>query len=447
MFKKVGRPAILLMLLMVLTCCTYIVASSQQVQQDRASVTPTYEVLNPTTPIFFIIRDEFVIRDEIVLHDEPVEYNRFEGIVQVWKITVDGVGGWAMVELPIPYPVSALPSQELAILEHKFCPSRQDHCFVDDIHLAYGLNNLRLSPNKQSLAWVDGALWCPSTSCYGFQRLVLWNVTRGESQTLLEIPNHIDLRTAQGIGGISWSPDSNHLGFVQSSNDRGWSRVRVIDTETGHINDIGDGRAPIVWGPDGRIAFISYSWQDVIVALNNGDIIAEFSNNWDLIEGIDWSSDGSKIAVTAVTDDHQTRRYNLFIIDWATGDIAKIDVLTDESLEYTQPHWSPDGRLLGINTRRSEEETVSGLIVFDPKSGAVEANLAVERYSTEWSWSHTGDAILVQLGANRPVLSPSTSQRIGIFYWTTGTLDQVPLRPDLATGLDEGRLYMKEPVW
>jgi hypothetical protein len=232
--------------------------------------------------------------------------NQPEGVVQVWETSIDGTIGWPLIELPIRYPAVALPAQELAILEHDLCSTEQDHCPVEDVHLVYGLSDLRLSPNKQLLAWGDGASWCPNTRCL---------------------------------------------------------------------------------------------------------------------------------------------RHGLFVVDLATGDIAEVEVPANELLDYTQPHWSPDGRLIGVNTRRNGEGFVSGLAIFDPKDQTLRANLTVERHFPEWSWSNTGGVILVRLGSSTSALPPFTPQRIGIFHWMKGTLEQVSLPAHVEAGLDNWQLYLGEAVW
>ena len=164
-FAETVRSTVLAILAVVFTGCSHTITPLQQAEQSHVPTMPTHELLSPETSIFFMVRDESMVR------------NQPEGVVQIWETTVDGTVGWPLIELPIRYPVTALPPQELAILEHNLCSAAQERRPVEDIYLAYGLGDLRLSPDKQVLAWGDGASWCPNTRCYGFQRLVIWNVT------------------------------------------------------------------------------------------------------------------------------------------------------------------------------------------------------------------------------------------------------------------------------
>ena len=430
------RGVLLVPLIVVLSSCSCVATLSYPMEPVRTSPLPTYAPLNQKTPIFFMVRNESIVDQQST------------GVVQIWQTSVDATVSRLLIELPIRYPVSALPPQESAILEYNLDLVERNHCFTEEIHPSYGLGNLRLSPNKLLLAWTDGASWCPNTECYGFQRLITWDVTRGENQTLLEIPNHIDLRATQQIGSIAWSPDSRQIGFIQASNNSGWSRVRVIDIATNQVRDIAEGRAPLVWSPDGeRLAFISYSWGSVKVTSRDGADLATFDGDWERVEGVDWSPDGSKMVITAAISNRQTGGHSLFIADLATGDISKVEILAGELLDYTQPHWSPDGRLIGVNTRRNGEGFVSGLVIFDPEDQTIRANLTVERHFPEWSWSNAGSAILVRLGSSTSALPPFTPQGIGIFYWTTGRLEQVSLPAYVEAGLDNWQLYLGDAVW
>lgn len=431
MYQRIGITGYVMFAILVLvaTRCGHTDTTPRQTEHDFVTSTPTYEPLAPGTPIFFAVRAE--------------------DTVQVWKTSVDGTTQDILLELPIRYPVSTLPAQELAILRQNHCPAEQNGCFVEDLYLDYGMGSLRLSPDKQLLAWGDGASWCPNTGCYGFQRLVLWDMVRANSQTLLEIPSHIDLRTAQGIGQIAWSPDGGRIGFVQSSKGRGWSRVYVVDIETGQIREIGNGDFPLAWAPDGeRIAFKSYSPEEhemtVKVVSGDGTTLTTLSSNWNMVNGIDWSPNGSKVAISAVVD-YQEHRFSVFIADSVTGDVAEIEIATDELLSYEQPRWSPDGRVMGANTRPSWYDLVNGLAIFDPQSGTVHANLTLQRANPEWSWFSTGNAILVRLGGDtQPHFTP---QALGIFYWMKGTLEQVSLSPLLEPGIKKRQLYLGEPIW
>jgi len=422
--------------LLIAVCYGSVTACSQrQIKPDHVFAAPSSAPSDSIPSIYFLLRRESSRQDQS------------GGTVQIWEVSTDPAISWPLSEFPIRYPISALPAQELAILEHN-SPTDPETDPFDGAYLNYGIGDLELSPDRQMLAWVDGAGWCPNTTCYGFQRILTWDLTNGESRILFELPIHIDLRTTQAIGDIAWSPDGRQIGFVQSSNDKGWSRVRVVDANTGQIDDIGEGRAPLTWAPNGEsIALVSYSWDNVHIVSRGGNIRAVLEAGWSRVEGIDWSPDGSRIAIAAAVGSDKSTRQHLFIAYSNTWDIAELNTSPNELLNYSQPHWSPGGEMIGVNTRLSGEGLVSGLMVLDPSKGTVEANLELERYYPDWSWSANGTAVLVQLGSSISALPPHTPQGVGVFYWMEENFEQVLLPSDVEDGLDSWQLYLSEPVW
>ncbi len=405
---------------------------SQIEQQQNPIVASEDESLHSNTPIFFTVRNEA------------------EHVVEIWQTSADATVQWQLLTLPIRYPVSALPAQELAALNHNHCANQQDDCPTE---LIYSLNNLALSPNKQFLSWIDGASWCPNTTCYGFERLMVWDLSKGDLQTLLEIPFHIDLRSTQAIVESTWSPDSREIGLVISSHEYGWSLVRTVDVETKQVRDISEGMAPIAWSPNGDRLAVTIRTTDrdwaVKVVTNDGETLTTFAANWKRVMGVDWSPDASKLAITALVEQQLNGdsliNSGLFIVDVNTEEVTRVDLLSGEGLSYSEPHWSPDGRLLGVIIAGTDHD--KSLVIFDPQDRAIEASFAPKLAFNEWLWSRTGDAILVLVGGDLVDSVPFPPARIGVFYWQDDSFEIISLPSQLEKKVKEWTAYLDNLTW
>ena len=148
-------------------------------------------------------------------------------------------------------------------------------------------------------------------------------------------------------------------------------------------------------------------------------------DNWVTISGIDWFPDGSKLVITAATEN--IREQKVFIADSLTGDITHININHNKSSTFHLPKWSPDGRMIGVQATTREDEIVNDLLIFDPEGGMVKANLTINRQQhlqQEWYWSGDSEAILL----NFP---PGKS--IGVFYWRDNRVEELPL-PKIEAG-------------
>ncbi len=361
--------------------------------------------------------------------------------VEIQRTTPQGGGGYAILELPQLYPISTLPTDELAVLSHLYCQDKNEDCSLENLRMRWGLAGFHLSPNKQWLALNERIIGCVNPSlCYGFHRLTVAHTEHPEKRVLLEIPLHVDLRTEQSINYLAWSVDSEQIAIVRSS-EKGWSRVRVVDVETKQVADLSDGEGPIAWSPDGEyLAFgfrESSNLRSIRVINRNGTIIKTFNDNWTSINNLDWSPDSLKLVITASKEDREYQ-FRVFIANLMKDEITEISIPLAEPHSFTEAHWSPDGQLIGVTTSPTLVSPIDGLVIFHPQDGTIEANLEAKREVEEWFWSKTGDAILVNL---------STTKRIGIFCWQEERLEKMPIASFLAEGLKSGDVRLKTPVW
>ncbi len=333
--------------------------------------------------------------------------NQTEKIVQIWYKSVGAI--IPILELPTQYPAIGLPLQELALLNQSYCADKQEACPVEDLMLDFTIGDLKLSPNKQWLAWVEAASWCPYSRCYGLLNLVVWNIKQGDRQVLVELPFHIERYSTNSIDTIVWSPSSKEIAFIQSKRGNTYqSIVQVIDIETGQINNIAEGQGLIVWAPSGeQLAFLAED--KVKITARDGSPHITLDNNWVTVSGIDWSPDGSKLVITGATED--VWQEEVFIADLITDHITRVNIAQDKSSSFLLPKWSPDGQMIGVQATTREKEIVNNLLIFDPEDETIKANLTINRQQhlrQEWYWSDNGDAILLNLPSGKG---------ISLFYW------------------------------
>ncbi len=401
-------------------------ASPALIQQEQTITGTLPHTSQSTTPIFFLVRDD--TRDES----------------EIWETNVDGTVYNQLFVFSTPYSISALPPQELSILRKHYCSGdNQDNCPTE---IDYGPDYLRLSPNKEILAWAESAIWCPSTSCYGFKRIVTWNMLSRDHKVIFEVPLHIDEITVQGFIDFFWSPDGERIGFVLSSRQAGWSFLHVVNIDTGQDRVLGEGQNPLAWSPsDQQIAASnpgSQGWGVTLIDLE-GTVLQRFGGSWGTVMAIDWSPDASKLAITAqgATDAY---RNELFIIDLNTRKITEIDLVPGEAVSYAEPRWSPDGRLLGVIATTAEQQ--KELIIFDWQEEVISSSLSLGDSFDKWSWSNDGSAILMRVGGDI-TSTPYIPQGIGIFYWKENRFELVSLPDDMEEGLEKRHIHLIDLTW
>jgi dipeptidyl aminopeptidase/acylaminoacyl peptidase len=282
---------------------------------------------------------------------------------------------------------------------------------------------------------------CPNTECYGFERITVLDPDTLTKQVLVEIPSHLDLVTRQGIVNVAWSPDGSKLGFIHFSNS--WSKIRVIDIASRQITEIGAGYDPLTWSPDGkRVSSASYSQEEgwgINILTLDGKTIRTFYENWERIDGIDWSSDGSKLAVTArVSQDNGPLIRNLYILDVNGGQVTQL--MAESGGDYTHPRWSPDDSLLGVTVHPSDTSNSIGIVLLYPVDGKKQTEITVDYPDIEWLWSRTGRTILLKV-------TDTVVDKIGIFNLETNELKYVEFPPQIESILEERDVWLGDIDW
>lgn len=124
--------------------------------------------------------------------------------------------------------------------------------------------------------------------------------------------------------------------------------------------------------------------------------------------------------------------------------MQEVDLVPEKNLDYGEPHWSPNGQLLGVNI--SEDQLDKSLIIFNPNSGEIKASFTPELAFDKWTWSDDGRAILMVMGGDS-VFRSFTPQKMGIFHWETGEFRTVMLPSQLEEELKNRGALLGNPTW
>ncbi len=370
-----------------------------------------------------------------------------KGEIEIWQTNIDGSEQSPLFSVPITYPVSMLPTQELVILQKHYCGDDQSIC---PQQLDYGIHNLELSPDKKVLAWIESILWCPTTSCYGLSRIVTRDLAQEHNRILLEVNQHIDETRTQRISSIVWSPDSKQIGFEIGA------KIYIVDILTDHVQEVGDGQAPLAWDPNGsQIAMTTWvsesqGWGIKIVGDSGTFTITNENNKWDLINGINWFPDGSKLAVIALAN-YDTSSNNSafsipFIIDLPTKNSIVLQPLPDDAVSYNESCRFPNSNnQLGLSVSGSDEN--DRLIIFNLQTEVVEANLELGLDISKCIWSDDGNTILMLFGDKYFTKEPFNPERMGLFHWQSNHLDIIPLLRNLEEELLRREAFISSLTW
>jgi dipeptidyl aminopeptidase/acylaminoacyl peptidase len=355
---------------------------------------------------------------------------------QIWRMNIDGTEPRIVYEV---YSSSnrpaneVLPKEELALLED-FLTTMTPTLTGEQVYLTPQIERLSLSPDKQKLAWIESDFGCNTlgaqTGCFGSEKInsldQLTNAKLTYWQSSAHQPEEPHL-LVPGIESLVWSPNSRHIAFAQGE-DRNvpcLPALRVIDTDSQNIQDVGVGGTLLAWSPDGHnLATADCGNQGIIIRIYNleNNTKREFAiESLDLAgHSISWSSQTEQIAFAATSNEYpKSNRASLYILDTKNGTVQKILEADNES--YENPQWSPDGHLIAFDSRPEIGDLYMGLSVVNPESKAMIAQLPVERVDQSWQWNLDSKSILVLLGNH------ASSQSLGILRIETSALTPIPL--------------------
>jgi TolB protein len=197
---------------------------------------------------------------------------------------------------------------------------------------------------------------------------------------------------------VTMSPDGDEALLVTSTHPREFraGAVYVMSIEDQSMTQIYDGAFGAAWSPDGNEVLVGdYNSSALIIVGQNAEqrVVAQLEY---YPIGVNWSSDGTHVAVAASGELGGAEPQALYVVDIESGEITVL--VDDEDGMVSAPLWSPDGRRLLFEVmdlsreRGARQIRFADLWVYDVESGAQERLTPGEGFAGLGVWSpHDGE--------------------------------------------------------
>ena len=281
-----------------------------------------------------------------------------------------------------------------------------------------GSNVAPLSPNRLG----HDPAWSPDGERIAFNHNGNLFVVNADGSSLQQVPG------TPACGGATWSPDGSRFAFARPCPF--WSHIYSVNTDgsdlrklTGndpeYTDDYQSGLVPS-WSPIGNL--IAYGGTGIV--FDDGDLIEGYTglgmvtpdgafpggpaapSTIEDLTYVDWSPDGSKLAITGPSDGPCTpqgcdNRYEIWVVN---ADNSGVPIeLTNSSAEDTTPAWSPDGGKIAFASRPTSSSDYEIHVMNADGSG-----------STQLTSNSTDDLFPTWQPVQRPHVRPKSASPIRV---------------------------------
>lgn len=327
------------------------------------------------------------------------------------------------------YLENLIPAEELAIYNALYGNYPQEEVAISNL---FDELSISVASNGQRVAWVEGIGWYPDIFDYGYSQIVVFDTETKNQDIIASYNFHLPLQdnsqilTRPGairIISLNWSPDAQFLAIARDISMGAETHFSVYDFREQNLIEleIANESGIPVWSNNSHLLAYTRISDDLthtssievtnipLLGQPNSLIVIENDTPY-FVSGLNWAPDDSQIV--AVASLHDSVSEDILII----ADVNKrtIDPISIKDLSpgyFSEPKWSPSGRFIGVNYRSNNNSFVEELIVLDPSTGQVLANLPLERPESSWDWIQTEDIALVTGQA------PITTMQILLWHW------------------------------
>ncbi len=361
---------------------------------------------------------------------------------QIWRVT-DTTADMIYELLPVN---AADPNVPIAVKESiaGYLGVALDSDHLAEVLLQPFVDELALSPEKDRLAWTEGYYWMPNPQEpieFSFVRLHLYDHEHLIDETL-------GWTSDASLRHLVWSPVGRYLAYItryENSDGIQIGNVQLWDTQTQSVTTVGEGYVA-AWSPQGdQLAVDNVTGADphlTIIPIDAPDRATSVSIYWrGGLSGFSWGpTNNALIAARGVDSFSGNERPGLFTIGLEPSSIIGFPTQTTDILD--NPRWSPDGQNLAAEAKIMPGDNPSKLLVLSPSGELVQQFDLMDGYRQQWQWSSDSQAILRYV-----IRTSSTKDDLQILYPATGRIEIVNLPREVATGIENGVLFMVMAVW
>jgi len=244
---------------------------------------------------------------------------------------------------------------------------------------------------------------------------------------------------AQNVSEYKWAPQGSRIAYIESMR-----KIKIIDLVENQFLDVGSEYRYITdftWSPDGnKLVFTATTVQGksgvyvVDFVSRKESLLLESSGNRFYTE-VNWSPNGAMVAIIQAVGDGETGQIILVNMQTPFSEAIEFDniIKLDSTSKIAQWSWSPDGKIIAIQTT-SQRENGLEIIFFDPEKREIISKFTQENYQAEWVFSDNR-AIVVLLRSQDKVCPRNKIDKIGKYFWSSNKFSELSFSNEFINNL------------